>query len=172
MHKADRYDSLINFYATKYRLNPKLIKSQVLAESDCNPEATSPVGAVGLMQFMEGTWKDFGNGDRTNPEASIEAGCKYMRSMLESFDEIPDMNERYKFALASYNAGKGNINKLLSKARESEGLPSRFQTWKSEGSKTGKWQTWEYASKYLPYITGKNSKETLQYVDKILKVKE
>src|SRR5690606_5332479 len=120
---ADRYDSLLQYYAYRNGLDWRLIKRQIEVESSFRPDAVSPAGAIGLAQFMPATWAEWGKGRRDNPEASIEACCRYMVHLLGRFPEIPDATERYKFALAAYNAGIGNINQTLSHAREACGHP-------------------------------------------------
>lgn len=75
------------------------------AESNFNPKAVSPAGAMGLMQFMPGTAKDMGLADPYDPHSSIDAAGKYLRQLMD----------RYKGdtrkAVMAYNAGPGNIDK-------------------------------------------------------------
>lgn len=169
MQPQDRYDSLIQYYAENHGLDPRLIKRQIEAESSFNPRAVSPAGAMGLMQFMPATWEEWGEGgDPFNPEESIKAGCRYMRYLYDRFPEIPDPDERYRFALAAYNAGIGNINKCLARAREMFGAPASFAEWERQGRRPGPWQEWELASRSLGLVTGPKSIETINYVEKIL----
>lgn len=106
MKPDDRYDSLIKFYAIPLGLDPKQIKKQIRAESNFNPGIVSKAGAVGLMQFMPETWMDFNPKDtRTDPEDSIAAGCLYMHRLLAKFGSLDK-------ALAAYNWGPGNVQKL------------------------------------------------------------
>ncbi len=103
-----------------------------------------------------------------NPEEAIESMCKYLSYLLSRFMEIPVETERTKFALASYNAGRGNINKMLEFARIAAGSPKYYLDWKEDGQKPGEWQRWNFAKKYLVKVTGEHSKETLDYVEKIV----
>ncbi len=167
MNQKDRYDGLFQYYAERYNLNWRLIKKQAIAESSLNPYAESNRGAKGLMQFVDSTWEQFGEGDAFNPEESIKAGCKYMAYLYDKFKEIPDVNERYKFALAAYNCGRSNVNRMLAEARKGEGLPENYSEWAAQGAKKGIWQTWEFASRFLSIVTGRNSRETVNYVGKI-----
>jgi soluble lytic murein transglycosylase-like protein len=145
-----------------------LLLAQIKQESAFDEGAISPVGAMGLAQFMPGTWEVWGTGgDPFNPDHSIKAQVRYMEDLYSRFGEIPDLIERYKFALASYNAGRGHVNKALAEAREACNLPYSYGVWQSEGAKSGRWQEWWYASSYLHLITGKHALETLQYVSKI-----
>ncbi len=145
-----------------------LLLAQIRQESNFNEKAVSPAGAQGLAQFMPGTWQTWGgDGDPFNPEDSIKAQLKYMNHLYGRFGEIPNALERYKFALASYNAGRGHINEALSLARESCGLPHSYNKWKSQGARRGLWQEWWYTSEHLERVTGRHSRETLQYVSLI-----
>ena len=109
MDVKDRYDSLITYYAEAQGLPFALVKAQMLAESNAKPNAVSRVGAKGLMQFMPETWTDIAghDADPHNPELSIEAGCRYLRRLLDQF------NQNTPAALAAYNWGMGNVNRHL-----------------------------------------------------------
>lgn len=181
MNKLDRYDSLHQYYSEKYDLDWKLTKKQMIAESydpdiqDLNSAATSPAGAMGLMQFMKKTWEDWDDKDNIpqldhpfNPEECIEAGIKYDNHLYIKYAEIPDHKERLKFMLAAYNAGRGNINKMLSHAREATGLPFSYAEWELQGRTRGPWQKWDFAKRFLCLVTGEHSKETINYVKKIM----
>lgn len=67
-------------------------------ESAFDPNAVSPAGAQGLMQFMPGTWSRFGRGSPFNPQEAMMAGAKYLRLLDSEFHS-------WKLALAGYNAG-------------------------------------------------------------------
>jgi len=171
MLKQDRYDSLIQYYTEKYtEFDWILIKAVIRRESNFYRYAESPAGACGLMQLMQGTAKDMGMvsiDELREPEWNIDAGVRYLWFLYGRLSEIPDEQERLRFTLAAYNAGRGNVNKTLRLARKSEGLPFGFMDWKRAGSPPGKWQTWRYSKKYLVNFTGDYSKETLTYVSKI-----
>ena len=131
--RQDRYDGLLKQYGDEYGLEWRLLKRQMLAESGGNPRAVSPRGAKGLMQFMPGAWREWGEGDPFDPAASIKAGAAYMRFLLSKFHEIPDDRERYKFALAAYNAGRANVNRCLEYARLATGAPGSFKVGRAGG---------------------------------------
>jgi soluble lytic murein transglycosylase-like protein len=79
----------------------------IQAESGYNPEARSPVGAVGLMQLMPDTALRYGVRveDRTDPAESISGGARYLRDLLKMF------NSDVKLAVAGYNAGENAVKK-------------------------------------------------------------
>lgn len=78
------------------------------SESYFNPEAQSPVGALGLMQLMPDTAKLegwLGKPELTDPETNISLGVKHLKRLLNNFG-----GDTYKVA-ASYNAGSGAVNR-------------------------------------------------------------
>jgi hypothetical protein len=95
---------LIEKYATKYNLDPWLVRGVIQVESNFRPYAMSPVGAGGLMQLMPGTASYLGCQDRFDPEQNIAAGARYLRMMLDRFGETDLM-------IAAYNAGPGNVER-------------------------------------------------------------
>ena len=103
---AGDFEPLIQAAAKKYSLDPRLIRSQIQTESSFNPKAVSPVGARGLMQLMPSTAADLGVADSFDPAQNIEGGAKYMRQLLDRYDG------NWEKALAAYNGGMGNLDKL------------------------------------------------------------
>lgn len=170
----DRYDSLLRFYGEKHGVPFGLLKRQMLTESGARPEAVSPAGARGLMQFMPATWASWDDDDPLpalndphNAEEAIEAAARFMAYLFGRFGEIPDPTERWRFALASYNAGRGHINQALILARESCGQPGPYSAWVQAGRPAGHWQRWAYTARFLPQVTGPHASETLAYVERI-----
>ncbi len=98
-------DEIIKNAARKYDLPEQLIKSVIQQESSFNPEAVSSTGASGLMQLMPSTAKSLGVTNVFDPAENINAGSKYLRSMLDRF------GGDIKLALAAYNAGPGNVER-------------------------------------------------------------
>ncbi|MDX1807228.1 MAG: lytic transglycosylase domain-containing protein [Paenisporosarcina sp.] len=96
---------IIRKAAEKYKLPEKLIESVIKQESNFNPNAVSHAGASGLMQLMPGTANYLGVGNRLDPTENVMGGAKYLRQMLDQFDNNIDV------ALAAYNAGPGNVKK-------------------------------------------------------------
>jgi len=99
------YDDLIDEAAATYKIDPRMIKAVMQAESAFNAMAVSPVGAVGLMQLMPDVATELGVTDPMDPRQNIMAGSKYLKQLLDSH------NGNVRLALASYNAGPGNVAK-------------------------------------------------------------
>ena len=87
--------------------------AQIQAESGGNPTATSPTGAVGLLQLMPMTAKEMGVKDSLDPDQNIWGGMKYLKIQYDHFPEIPGEVDRLMFAYASYNCGRGYVNTAL-----------------------------------------------------------
>lgn len=96
-------DDLVRIAAEKHGMDPKLVRSVVIAESGGNPRAFSHKGAAGCMQLMPGTARDLGVQNRFDPWQNIAAGTKYLRDLLDRF------NGDLVLALAGYNAGEGAV---------------------------------------------------------------
>ena len=88
--------------ARAYGLDPNLFGRVIGAESNWNPEAVSPAGAIGLGQLMPATAAELGV-DPRDPIQNMEGSARYLRQMLDRFggDE--------RLALAAYNAGPGRV---------------------------------------------------------------
>ncbi len=103
--QARVYQKPIQIYSRIYDVDEELIHAIVKQESCFNEGAHSRVGAIGLMQLMPQTALGLRINDPWNPEHNIQGGIKYIAKMLKRFDG------NYKFAIAAYNAGPGNVNK-------------------------------------------------------------
>ena len=90
--------------ADKYGLPRKLVRSVMAAESGFSPQATSPKGAIGLMQLMPATAQELGV-DATDPAQNVDAGARYLRDLLLRYDGA------LWHALAAYNAGPAAVEK-------------------------------------------------------------
>lgn len=131
----------------------RLLKAQCYQESRLNPLAVSPVGATGLCQFMPATIKDMqsrysGLNNFWLPEVSIRASALYMNQLNKYWSSPRPTMDRYMLALASYNAGAGNVTKAQKKCNGNV--------------------LYNEIIKCLPLVTGKHSKETINYVELIV----
>lgn len=103
--KSDRFNPVIKRAADRYEVDPALIKAVIMAESAYNPKAVSKQGAKGLMQLMPGTARALGVKNAFDPSHNINGGAKYLRQLLNAFDE------NIKLALAAYNAGISKVKR-------------------------------------------------------------
>ena len=120
------FDDLVKKYARRYGQDWRLITAQMYQESKFDPQATSWVGALGLMQIMPETGRDLGFDDLRDPEQNIHAGAKYMHQLVKRFDPALPMEERVRLALASYNVGYGHVLDARQLAREKGWNPDKW----------------------------------------------
>ena len=120
------YDELIKKYARQYGQDWRLITAQMYQESQFDPQATSWVGARGLMQIMPDTGRDLGFTNLYDPEENIHAGVKYMSQLVNRFDSNIPIEERMRFALAAYNVGYGHVLEARRLAREKGWNPDQW----------------------------------------------
>lgn len=99
------FEDIIEKAAAQFNIPAKLIKSVIQKESNFNPNAISHAGASGLMQLMPATARGLGVKNVFDPAENIIAGSKYLRQMLDRYDN------NIELALAAYNAGPGNVDK-------------------------------------------------------------
>ena len=86
-------------------MDPALVRAVIETESNWNSSAISRKGAVGLMQLMPTTAQRFGASEYYNPQQNVDAGVKYLKTLLERYDGNLDL------ALAAYNAGEGAVDR-------------------------------------------------------------
>lgn len=103
----DEIDKVIDKTATKYSVDPELVKAVVEVESKYNEFAISRTGAIGLMQVMPATFFEMGFEKPFNYVENIEAGTKYLSIQLKRFNDL-------QLALSAYNAGPQNVLKNMS----------------------------------------------------------
>ncbi len=105
VNEANRqqYAPHITRIAAQHGVDPYLVHAVISAESAFNPNAVSPAGAMGLMQLMPATAERFGVSNAFEPIANINAGVRYLRWLLNHF------NNDVQLALAGYNAGENAV---------------------------------------------------------------
>jgi len=131
--------------------HPDAWAAQIYQESLCRSAAISPVGAAGLAQFMPATWAEaqahFGIRASPHDDIAIEAGAWYMMRQMAVWRSPRPEVERWRLALASYNAGAGNI---IRAQRLCDGE-----------------RDWREIRACLPAVTGHHANETRTYVDRV-----
>ena len=100
----DEIQQVIRRSAEKYNVDPDLIRSIIICESDCDANSLSVKGAKGLMQLMDETAREFGVTDPFDPQQNIAGGTAYFRQMLDRYRGDTEM------ALAAYNAGPSMVD--------------------------------------------------------------
>jgi soluble lytic murein transglycosylase-like protein len=81
-------------------VDPALVHALIHVESAYRADAVSVMGALGLMQVLPETAMRFGIHDASEPKANLKAGTRYLRLLLNLFEQRTDL------ALAAYNAGE------------------------------------------------------------------
>ena len=99
-----KYDGLIQTVADNYGVDALLIHSIILTESNYNEFAISSKGAVGLMQLMPETARDYGVKNLYNPTENIEGGVRYLKHLMNYYGNLD-------LSLAAYNAGPEAVAK-------------------------------------------------------------
>lgn len=89
--------------ASKYEVDPDLVRAVMRCESGGNPYAVSSAGAIGLMQLMPATARGLGV-DPNDPRRNLEGGIKYLAQLADKYDGD------YTKTLAAYNAGSGRVD--------------------------------------------------------------
>jgi soluble lytic murein transglycosylase-like protein len=98
-----KFSPLITEAARQYLLPDSLVHAVITAESAYDPEALSHAGALGLMQLMPATAERFGVNNRRDPRQNVFGGTRYLKELLELFDN------NLELALAGYNAGENAV---------------------------------------------------------------
>jgi len=98
------YGDIIERVAKEQNVDVKLVRAVIQVESAYNQRERSKKGAMGLMQLMPATARQYAVGDPYDPASNIEAGIRHLRSLL---DRLP-MN----LAIAAYNAGEAAVQRF------------------------------------------------------------
>ncbi len=172
-HHIHQYDPMITRIASRYGLDPLLVKSLIYEESYFKKDARSNAGAVGLMQVTPITVKEWtrltnqqdlnkafpniseNRNIKTNssdveklltyPEINLQVGCWYLDNLMKRYSNLEDA---LPMVLASYNAG-----------------PSHAQRWQQLTYQKEKNRKNKYRELYLEQI---DFPETKRYVNSVL----
>ena len=98
-----RYSEWIRQAATLYQIPEELVRAVIKCESDYDPRAVSPAGAIGLMQMIPETAMRMQVRDPFDPRENIFGGTRYLRVLANTF------NGDLELTIAAYNAGEGAV---------------------------------------------------------------
>ena len=154
---SQRFDPTFRKYSKRYfgsSFDWRYFKAQGFAESGLKPDATSWVGARGVMQLMPSTYQQIAShrpefGAIDQPDWNIAAGILHDRDLWQLWTNIPEA-ERYHFMFASYNAGEGTIGRALAMAKQTSSEPA-----------------WANIELIAPHVQRWRYSETLGYVRRI-----
>lgn len=123
------YDVHFHKYTKRYfgpHIDWRWFKSQGIAESGLDADASSEAGARGVMQIMPATYTEIRKQNPhflevDQPRWNIAAGIYYDRQLYDKWNTPPPGEERLLFAFGSYNAGYGRIYQASRQAQENPG---------------------------------------------------
>ena len=102
---SGKFDEQILFYSQTFDVEPALVKAVIHAESSFDPQAVSRAGAMGLMQLMPNTARQYASGNLHSPEHNISVGTQHLRHLISRYTDNLDL------VLAAYNAGEGAVSR-------------------------------------------------------------
>jgi soluble lytic murein transglycosylase-like protein len=115
----EQYGEVILEECAYYKLDWRLILAMIKQESAFTSDAVSHAGAYGFMQIMPRTGSMLEQTlqleDHRSPVNNLKAGIYYYAMLVGRYDGVGDTN-KYKFALAAYNAGSGHVEDAMSLA--------------------------------------------------------
>jgi len=100
---TSQYVAIARQDAVDSGISPAYFVNQINAESSFNPYAVSPVGAVGIAQFLPSTAAGLGI-NPYDPIQALSGAARHMANLSRSY------GGDYAKALAAYNAGSGTVN--------------------------------------------------------------
>jgi len=145
---TDRYDPVFRKYTKRYfgpAFDWKYFKAQGLAESGLDSNATSWVGARGVMQLMPSTYRDIAShrpdfGSIDQPEWNIAAGIMHDRYLWTLYQKNITDDERHRFMFASYNAGEGTIKRAINVVTKEQPGPPAWSSVELVAPTVGRWR--------------------------------
>lgn len=114
------YGDVIAAVSEAHGVNPMLVRALIQVESNYRPRARSNRGAMGLMQLMPSTAREYKVRNPYDPKANIAAGVKHLKGLIDRLG--------VEMALAAYNAGEGAVKKFngIPPYRETRNYVSRI----------------------------------------------
>ncbi len=125
--KLSPFDSLFKAYAPVVGWDWRMLASQAYQESRFNPKIKSWMGAVGLMQVLPATAKQFSITRLTDPSENVSAGVQYLRHVYKVWGDSVSEANKIKFTLASYNAGPGHVHDARRLAKKYGADPNQWE---------------------------------------------
>ena len=113
----EKFTPQIRAAAERYGVDPLLVKAVVWRESRFNPSARGTSGEIGLMQIQEITAQEWADAEHNtnfihahcfDPGTNTLAATFYLAKLLKRYTKTDDS---VPYALADYNAGRGNVLK-------------------------------------------------------------
>ena len=110
-----RYDALIVTAAQRYGVDPALVKAVIWRESRFDADARGRAGELGLMQIRESAAMEWAKAEHIpsfehaaclDPATNALAGTWYLKKLLARYQNT---DNPAAYALADYNAGRGNV---------------------------------------------------------------
>jgi soluble lytic murein transglycosylase-like protein len=98
-------DRIIGEAAARHHVDANLVRAVIKVESNFNPSAVSPKGAMGLMQLMPATARKFNVSNPFDPRQNVDAGVQHLKRLLDNF------GGNVGLTLAAYNAGEAAVNR-------------------------------------------------------------
>lgn len=98
------YAALIDRSSTRHGVDARLVRAVIRVESGYRRQARSPKGAMGLMQLMPATARQYAVKRPYDPASNIDAGTRHLKSLLSRFP--------LALALAAYNAGESTVERF------------------------------------------------------------
>ena len=115
------YGEIISALSEAHGVDPLLVRALIQVESNYQPRARSSKGAMGLMQIMPATAREYRVRNPYDPKTNIEVGIKRLKDLLDRWGAVD-------LALAAYNAGEGAVQKFqgIPPYRETQSYVSRI----------------------------------------------
>jgi hypothetical protein len=135
-----RWSDLLSVAGRRHGVDPQLLAIVVLVESGGNPLATSPAGALGLMQVMPATGADiarqrgiapFDAAQLYEPAVNVDFGAWYLARQLAAFGlaDDQDWQRSVTLAAAAYNGGPGTVQRHVTSGAPLPAESARYQRW-------------------------------------------